>query len=163
MNDAHPAGVESFAVAARGFCAWATSPVVKGEHSVGLAAQHVSALLAAGFKLGPEEGEPADLPRPEPEMEAVRLKASALPFRYYSEVFNNLVIPPEEPVVGDIVDDLVDIYSEIAPGLTLFENGDIAAAKNHWQFWLSNHWGEHATSALRALWSYVAKREGSSL
>jgi hypothetical protein len=56
------------------------------------------------------------------------------------------------------VDDLVDIYSDVAPGLELFESGDLAAAKDHWQFWLSHHWGEHATSALRALWSFLAGR-----
>jgi len=133
--------------------------VVQGEHEASLAVQYLSALFAAGCALGWEQGESADFRRPDEGIESVRLKASALPFRYYSEVFNNLVIPPEEPVVGDIVDDLVDIYNDIAPGLALFEKGDLAAAKNHWQFWLSSHWGEHATSALRALWSFLAKRE----
>jgi len=160
MNGIDASRVERLAVAARNFCAWATSPVVLGEQDVGLAMQYLSALFAAGCALGWKEGGPGDFRRPEQGIEAVRAKAAALPFRYYSEVFNNLVIPPEEPVVGDIVDDLVDIYSDIAPGLELFESGDLAAAKDHWQFWLSSHWGEHATSALRALWSFLAGRKG---
>ena len=162
MNGGDTSRVEQFAVAARNFCEWATSSVVQGEHDVGLAARYLSALFAAGCALGWEEGEPADFRRPEQGTEAVRLKASALPFRYYSEVFNNLVVPPEEPVVGDIVDDLIDVYSDIAPGLELFDKGDLAAAETHWQFWLPHHWGDDTTSALRALWSFLARREGCS-
>jgi hypothetical protein len=82
-------------------------------------------------------------------------------FQYYSEIFNNLLVPSEEPVTGNLVDDLTDIYSDIAPGLDLFDAGRKDEAKNHWQFWLASHWGEHATSASRALWSYLAGREGS--
>jgi hypothetical protein len=152
--------IEQFAVAARNFCSWATSPVIQGEHDAVLAIQYLSALFFAGCALGWEDGEPADFRRPDQRVEAVRLKAAALPIRYYSEVFNNLVIPPEEPVVGDIVDDVVDIYSDIEPGLALFESSNLAAAKDHWQFWFASHWGEHATSAVRALWSYLAKRKG---
>jgi hypothetical protein len=164
MNGLATTQIEGFAVAARNFCTWATSAVLQDEHQAGLAAQYLSALFAAGCAFGWDEGEPGDFRRPATQgVEAVRAKASALQFRYYSEIFNNLVIPPEEPVVGDIVDDLVDIYSDVAPGLALFESGDQGGARNHWQFWFSRHWGEHATSALRALWSYLSEREGHEL
>jgi hypothetical protein len=153
--------IEEFAVAARNFCTWASSAVLQDEQDAGLAARYVSALFAAGCALGWDEGEPGDFRVPEQGVDAVRAKASALPFRHYSEIFNNLVIPPEEPVIGDIVDDLVDIYSDVAPGLALYESGDREGARNHWRFWLSSHWGEHATSAIRALWSYLARRQGS--
>jgi hypothetical protein len=81
-----------------------------------------------------------------------------LPVQYYSEIFNSLVVPPEEGVAGDLVDDLVDIYQDVAPGLELYDAGRRDEAKNHWQFWLASHWGGHATSATRALWSYLAGR-----
>jgi hypothetical protein len=161
MNSSGDLQLEQFAKAARDFCAWATSPVMSPEQEAASAAGHISALLASGCALGWEEGVPADGRPPAEELESVRLKAAALPFQYYSEVFNNLIVPPEEPVIGDIVDDLVDIYGDIAPGLELFDSGKLAEARDHWQFWLASHWGEHATSALRALWSYLAKREGS--
>jgi hypothetical protein len=57
----------------------------------------------------------------------------------------------------------VDIYSDIAPGLASFESGDLTAAKDQWQFWLASHWGERATSALRALWSFLAGRDGANV
>jgi hypothetical protein len=118
-------------------------------------------LVAAGCSLGWDEGEPADVECDASELEVVRAAASDLPFQYYSEVFNNLVLPAEEPVTGDIVDDLMDIYREIAPGLVLYRSGKRDEAGDHWRFWFANHWGEHATSALRASWSFLAGREGS--
>jgi hypothetical protein len=162
MNAIDASRVEQFAVATLNFCSWATSPVTEGEDEAVLAAQYLSALFAAGCALDWKEGESADQKAPTHEIEAVRLKAMALPIRYYSEIFNNLVIPPEQPVVGDIVDDLVDIYGDIAPGLALFQEGERAAALDHWQFWFPYHWGEHATSALRTLWSYLSRCEGSA-
>ncbi len=163
MNDDSALRLERFALAAREFCRWAASPIDSSEQAATVVAQLVAELVAAGCALGWTEGEPAEYDTSQVELDAVRLKSSALPFRYYSEVFNNLIVPPEAPVVGDIVDDLVDIYGDISPGLRLFDAGEKLAARNHWQFWLSNHWGEHATSALRALWSYLAGREGSGL
>ena len=45
--------------------------------------------------------------------------------------------------------DLMDIYRDIAPGLALYRAGKRQEAESHWRFWFANHWGEHATSALR--------------
>ena len=163
MGNGEQLELEEFGRAARGFCSWATSPVVPYENEAAAAARHIALLIAAGCALGWAEGEPADFDPPVAGTDAARKKASALPFQYYSEIFNNLVVPAEEPVVGDLVDDIVDIYSDIAPGLALYDAGKLEEAKNHWQFWLSSHWGEHATSALRALWSFLAEREASEL
>jgi hypothetical protein len=62
---------EQFAVAARNFCEWATSPVVAGGRSAELAAQYLSALFAAGCALGWEEGEPCDAGVPDHLVEDV--------------------------------------------------------------------------------------------
>jgi hypothetical protein len=161
MSNSVDPQLEEFGRAARSFCSWATSSVDPNEKGTAAAARHIAVLIAAGCALGWVEGEPADFNPPVVGADAARAKASALPFQHYSEVFNPLVVPPEEPAVGDIVDDVVDIYSDIAPGLQLYDSGRFEEAKNHWQFWFACHWGEHATSALRALWSYLAKREGS--
>jgi hypothetical protein len=135
--------------------------VLPHKQEAAVALQHIASLFAAGCALGWAEGEPADFDPPVTGVELVQAKAAALPFQYYSEIFNNLLVPSEEPVTGNLVDDLTDIYSDIAPGLDLFDAGRKDEAKNHWQFWLASHWGEHATSASRALWSYLAGREGS--
>lgn len=153
--------VERFAETARTFCAWATSGQSTESNAVVAAAQAVSNLLAAGFALGPEAGEPAKGEVAPEQLSRVAETAAALPFQYYSEVFNNLIVPLEEPVVGDIVDDSLDIYRDISIGLALFDQGKKIEAADHWRFWFLHHWGEHATSVIRALWSYVGEREGA--
>ncbi|MEO0574357.1 MAG: DUF5063 domain-containing protein [Pseudomonadota bacterium] len=84
-----------------------------------------------------------------------------LPLQYYSEVFSTLIVPPEKPVVGDLSDDLVDVYRDIVPVLSIYEKGRVDEAEDHWRFWFHFHWGEHVTSANRALWSYLSGQIGS--
>jgi hypothetical protein len=163
MNGTVVSDVEAFARAARDFCAWANGPGVHGKPAAEAAARHVSALVAAACAMGWKEAEPADFLKPVNGTESIEATALRLPVRYYAEIFNNLVIPAEDSVVGDLVDDLGDIYSDVSPGLDLFDSGRIKEAENHWRFWFAHHWGEHATSALRALWSYLAGREGSDV
>lgn len=125
-----------------------------------MAAQLISELLAVGFAMGIAEGASGEVGVPAEVLACVRAKAKQLPIGYYSEVFNCLVVPPEEGVVGDLVDDIIDIHGDLYPGLVLFDAGRKREAQEHWQYWFPIHWGEHATSALRALWSYLAGREG---
>jgi hypothetical protein len=40
--------------------------------------------------------------------------------------------------------------------LQLYEAGQLAEARWQWCFHLIHHWGEHATSAIRALHCYLA-------
>jgi hypothetical protein len=82
-----------------------------------------------------------------------------LPLRLYAEVFDPLPIPAEAPVLGDLADDVADILAEVDEGLRLFDSGRRANAVWVWIFGLRVHWGEHATSALRALHCYLAARD----
>ena len=50
-------------------------------------------------------------------------RAGNLPLNYYSEVFNPIPVPAEEPVVGDLADDIADIYGDIERGLKLLDVG----------------------------------------
>jgi hypothetical protein len=66
--------------------------------------------------------------------------------------------PPDsgdEPVLGDLGDDLADIYRDIKPGLRGWEAGPEAILADivfDWKFPLfGSHWGVHAVSAMRAL------------
>lgn len=147
-----------FAQTARAFCAWATSPPAAIAAHVAVAGRHLAALVGTGFALCEAgEGEPAEREVSEEALAAVRRSAEALPLQFYSEIFDSLSVPPGPPVVGDLVDDLVDIYKEIALGRELFDAGRTEEAEAHWRFWFPIHWGEHATSALRALWAWVAR------
>ena len=61
----------------------------------------------------------------------------------------------EQPVFGDLGDDLADIYRDIKPGLRAWEVGleqYLADIVYEWKFPLfGSHWGVHAVSAMRAL------------
>lgn len=155
------AAIEAFAESAHAYCAWATSPPSPAEEEAQRAIERIADLIARACRLGWHEGA-ADFRQPSEEpIEGVRTKARTMPFLRYSEIFNNLIVPPEEPVTANLGEDIEDIYRDVASGLELFERGEVQEAGDHWQFWFANHWGEHATSALRALWSHLAGRERS--
>ena len=85
---------------------------------VARAARLISELLAAGFGMGVDlDCKPGDACGVgAAEKEAIHRRAMVLPIGYYSETFHNLVIPPEEGVIGDLEDDLLDIYGDLALG-----------------------------------------------
>jgi Domain of unknown function (DUF5063) len=153
---------QAFAQAAKAYCDWATSPPGLSENEEAQRAiELIADLIARACRLGWEEGTPILCERNDGKIEQVRAKAKVLPLQYYSEVFNNLIVPPEEPVTGNLAEDIEDIYRDVALGLELYQQGEVQEAADHWRFWFANHWGEHATSALRALWSHLADRERS--
>jgi hypothetical protein len=60
----------------------------------------------------------------------------------------------EKPVAGNLADDLADIYRDIKPAVLAFRSKNKRLRKSavwQWVFGVTNHWGHHATSALRAL------------
>jgi hypothetical protein len=71
--------------------------------------------------------------------------------RFYREVFDPWAEPTVGEVTGDIIDDLGDIYRDLRRGLVHWQDGNLADALWEWRFNFQIHWGEHATSALRAL------------
>ena len=82
---------------------------------------------------------------------------AALPFNYYREIWNpHEIESADEPVTGDLADDLMDLYLDLKQGLLYFDAGRPAQAAFHWTFMYGVHWGRHATSALRALHCYLA-------
>ena len=71
--------------------------------------------------------------------------------KFYREMFAPYDFEEAEPVVGDLADDLADIYRDLLRGLTKWRRGEYADAAWQWQFQFAAHWGEHTTSAIRAL------------
>ena len=57
----------------------------------------------------------------------------------------------EESGMGDIGDDMLDIYKDIKAGCLLFERGEWTEAVWQWSFLHRIHWGRHAVGALFAL------------
>lgn len=71
-------------------------------------------------------------------------------FDFYYVVFNPY--EDSQPVGGSLEDDFLDIYQDLQTGLALWETE--ASRLNaiwHWRFLFDTHWGNHASSALRAL------------
>jgi hypothetical protein len=98
----------------------------------------------------------------EARLNQVRLRAAAIPLQHYSEIFSPLV-PPDQPMVGDLADDLVAIYRDVALGLYLHDQGRIDDALWQWGFGFQMRWGQHASSAIRALHCYLAQEDPSGL
>jgi len=61
-----------------------------------------------------------------------------------------------EEVAGSVLDDLSDIYLDLRRGLLLWRDGASGKALWEWRFNFEVHWGEHATGALRALYTLSA-------
>jgi hypothetical protein len=100
--------------------------------------------------VGPENED--GLPELPPEaLAAAKSNLGAFSGRYYREVFDPDPTLDEEPVVGDIGDDLLDTYKDIRAGLVLFDRGEANEALWHWAFLHRIHWGRHAVGAIYAL------------
>jgi len=153
---------EQFIIIARRFCNWATSDYPANLQSVKQALELITELYLCGIRLTSEVQE-VEEPTPivetrESMRSTVFTHAGNLPLNYYSEVFNPLTIPAEEPVIGDLADDIADIYGDIEYGLSLVDAGFTEHAVWEWVFRMQTHWGEHATSAIRALHCYSSEQ-----
>ncbi len=75
---------------------------------------------------------------------------------FYSVVMNPLAVgSAPEYGVGDVIDDLVDIYQELFPGLELFRAGRRREAVGHWRDGFYMHWDDHAVGAIRAIHAHL--------
>jgi hypothetical protein len=158
---------ERFSVEARRFVQWADGSTAPGKLTAPIALRRVVALYAAALELPQPWSEGVSARRAfEPELTqrlaAVRERAQAIPLQHYSEIFSPHV-PQDEPVMGDLADDLVDIYRDLATGLHLHHMGRIDDALWEWGFNFQVHWGEHASSAIRALHCYLSREDPSGL
>jgi hypothetical protein len=81
------------------------------------------------------------------------------PRRFYREVFDPYSEPNNPEVTGDIIDDLSDLHDDLAAGLMEWRKGNPGEALWRWRFSFESHWGEHVTSALRALFALSAWHE----
>jgi hypothetical protein len=77
----------------------------------------------------------------------------------YAEIFDPYAEPAEEAVTGMLSDDLADIYADLTDGLAKWRRGEHDQANWAWRFSFGTHWGEHATGALRALYTLAARYE----
>jgi hypothetical protein len=80
--------------------------------------------------------------------------------RYYWEVFDPTDTIDNQPVCGDLIDDITDIYHDIKSALLIHSiNTADAKATSVWQleFQFRTHWGNHCINALRACHYFIQK------
>jgi hypothetical protein len=71
---------------------------------------------------------------------------------YYREIFDPYEPMTEAEVTASLADDLADIHRDLRAGLRKWERGESGEALWEWRFHFENHWGQHLTGALRALY-----------
>jgi hypothetical protein len=151
--------VEQFAGIAREYRAWVLTGTDRGPDAARRALELVGRLYLAALALPPQWCEDRDEVEPPPPSgwpEVYPALVARLPFQHYGEVFNPLLVPPEASLIGDLADDLTDIFAEVEAGLRWLGAGHPDEAVWEWGFGLVHHWGEHATSAVRALHCWLA-------
>jgi hypothetical protein len=130
-NSHIPPEVAQFAEVARRYCAWVES----------------------------ETGDPIDQKIHKPALglkERVLQRVCAVPFRHYWNTFDPLK-ENEQPVCGDLPDDLADIWLDLWEGLCLFDAGHSLEANFHWRVLYDSHWGQHVLDAQRAIYAFLTK------
>jgi len=78
------------------------------------------------------------------------------PFQHTAR-FSPCDLDEEQPVIGDVHDDLADIYGELWHGLQALDRGDEIYAVRHWRESYFVHWGHHASAAIYAIDEYYRK------
>lgn len=151
--------LEAFAAAAEQYCAWAEAASPGRVRDARIARTLVTELFRRAIDLPRVDDFDGEAPEiPQDEYQRIYRRFGALPFNYYSECFDPLVVPAEKPVTADLADDLADIWRDVKTGLLLFRAGNRAAAAWQWRFLFDVHWGRHATSALYALQAWFSAR-----
>ena len=153
--------VARFVLAARDFVAWCEGHASSMDALSAL--RLLSELYAAALHLpepATEELLDEDLGGvTREEWKVVYARAGKLlPLGLYGMVDDPLVVPAEEPVLGDLADDVADTYRDVAGALRAFDAGHTAEALWEWRFGLRSHWGGHVTGALVALHAHAARQ-----
>ncbi len=143
----------AFVEDARRFIAWSAAGTSTGAAAVREMCGLLASLIAGHARLAEADLDllsEDDRPSRRFDERALRTAfAARLPFQYYG-VCDPLVIPPGEPTIGDLFDDLLDVLDELQGGLDLCERGFPDEAASLWWYTGRIHWCEHAATALWA-------------
>ncbi len=146
--------VKEFANIAQEYCNWVETQENKGKEQLFDLQVLLSKLYCWGIQL--PQCEATDLLEtdkiPAHNHQKILEYFNEFPVQYYSMVFNAEVVPSEEPVTGDIIDDLADIYKDLKDGLWYLNQGSEVDAVFQWRFSLDVHWARHIIGAMYALY-----------
>jgi hypothetical protein len=163
-------GLDAFAAVAREYCAWAegapSSPADEARTARDLLARLVAAATALREPADEDHGEEPESGPTHDDWRRVLGRMAVLPVQYYRE------LPVDEALrdtadlaaagsLGDLHDDLADVWRDLRRGLDALDDGRPGDAAWEWKFGFDSHWGEHATDALRVLHRVVTRDEAS--
>ena len=153
--------VDQFATEAAIFEQWARSGTSQGALALREALIRLARLYLAALELPRAwSDEVADQPDAEridkEECFAVASNCRRFPSDFYWQMRDPFGDPPEEPEGRSLMDDVTDVYRDVVTGLREYQAGRRAVALWEWGFGFQRHWGEHATSAIRALHCWLA-------
>lgn len=148
--DGFTPAVATFVWSAREFCAFSQEAgKLSLEERMRRARHCLLPLYTAALSL--PSVEPAARAESRPSPEAPSDWQGFEQFENYWEMLDPFKLKPDEPGVGSLSDDLLDVYRDVRRGLELWESGHDANAVWEWRFSFECHWGNHAVDALRAL------------
>ncbi len=146
--------INEFSSLAQEYCDWVETPGNKGKEQLFYLQVLLSKIYCWGIQL--PECEPTDLFEteglPKHNHHEILQNFNGFPVQYYSMVFNADVVPSEEPVLGDVIDDLSDIYQDLKDGLWYLKNGSEVDAVFQWRISFGAHWVRHILGAMYALY-----------
>jgi len=137
--------------------------IISGDSSEYRSALHCSSVLSElNFRAlslpgpNPKNLQDRDLPQLSPaEIETARTACTRLPLQYYLKIFNPSDPADTEPVKGDLVDDILDIFRDVVPPKRLYKEGVVDDVLWHWNFKYKSHCGWHVNSAINTLNAYL--------
>ena len=110
--------------------------------------------LVDRFGSDPPERDYAAMFRPLHSALAEYLGKHALHWR----VFDPTKVTKDDPLLGDLADDLADIYCDLRRGLDAWDSADAATRREilwTWRFGYESHWGRHLVEALSAIYNLL--------
>lgn len=150
-----------FSSTVRDFCSWVESAPASEIDEAKKAMKLLAALYHQALNLSASDTE-EDIEAErisDDEWKKVYKRLGALPFNYYISVFNPSKMDEEKSqTMGDLADDLADIYRDLKAGQDLYNKGHANEAAWEWKLHFNIHWGRHATSALHALHAYIVDK-----
>ena len=78
--------------------------------------------------------------------------------RLHWRVFDPTDPKPDDPLQGDLADDLADIYCDLQRGMEPWDSADAATRREilwSWRFSYESHWGRHLVEALAAIYNLL--------
>jgi len=152
--------IDRFAVAVRAYCGWAEGAPAGEDALSGMLAtrRHLSSLYAMAVDLPDCETDWTDRELTHDAWTRIFQRFGALPVGYYEEIFDPLAVPAGEAGLGDLADDLADIWRDLKEGLVVYDEQGRDAACACWRQSFNIHWGMHATKALAVIQFWISSR-----